>query len=115
MAGYPSGCPADGGRDAIAFATATPGEASELPPAGLNKTYTAQLAVVACQAPPVFAFTALSTLPPGLDLYSSGEIQGVPTMASSGPPFEFEVEVQAVGGDEAFQIFLLQVTDTNPP
>ena len=98
----PGGCNTEGG---VGFIQATQGEAVMLPPADLNKTYTFQIG--AC--PALLTFTALSQLPPGLVLYPSGNIEGVPIMATNGVPFEFEVEAQSRSGAVAYQNFLLQV------
>ena len=86
--------------------TGAPGEADMIPPAVLNRTYNFQIGEVCAYAP---TFTALSPLPPGLALYPTGEIEGVPSMATNGVPFEFEVEAQAPSGATASQNFLLQV------
>jgi len=100
------GCSTDGGS--IGIESATPGEAVNMPPADLNKTYDFKIVAVSSCAPGPFVFTALSQLPPGLALYPSGEVEGAPTMASNGVPFEFEVEISQ-GGAVARQNVLLLV------
>ena len=101
----PGGCTPDGG---IAFLAEDSGQAAMLPPARLNETYDFHIGACAGSGP--ITLTALSPLPPGLALYPSGEVEGVPIMATNGVPFEFEVEAQTPNGTAAaFQNFLLQV------
>jgi hypothetical protein len=99
------GCPPDAGSSDIAFLSGPP-EASVMPPADLNKTYNFNIGV--CAYGPV-RFSALSEMPPGLDFYVTGEIEGVPTIATHGVPYEFEVKAESEGGGVAFQNFLLTV------
>ena len=107
------GCPPDGGLGAIAFVTPTPGEAFVLPFAFQGIAYQRPI-TVGCAEPPV-TFTVLVPLPPGLAVYdSASELVGVPTVFSSGVPFEFELEAESHDGGVAFQNFLLAVDVPGP-
>jgi hypothetical protein len=112
-----AGCDVDAGTFTIA-GSAGPGSALTLPPASLNVFYSYQF-LLACTAPPNVTWTVAASdggtgcetadceTPPGLMLYSTGAIQGVPQL-----PGSFNFLVGAAGGftnGSVFQRVLLTV------